>query len=205
MRAIGVALGILSVCGAAAATQEYSPKAGVGMAFIIANPAGQLAGFFNVFVPVNVGAHFRLEPQVGWRASSFQQVASDPAAPANNLSGSSRLLLVGLGALATRRPAGRSTILYYGPRVGLAWTRDKLTDSTAGSLTESQTSWYVTAVVGGEHLFSHLSVGGEVGFGYLHRGTPKWTQTGSGFSASDSKGHSLGTNATALVRWYFGR
>jgi len=81
MRAIGIALGILGVCRATADSQAYSPKAGVGMAFIIASPAGQLAGFFNLFVPLNLGSHFRLEPQIGWRTTSFQEVASDPPLP----------------------------------------------------------------------------------------------------------------------------
>jgi hypothetical protein len=204
MRAIGVALGILSFCRGTVAGQEYSPKVGVGMAFVIASPAGQLAGLLNVFVPLKLGSHFRLEPQVGWRSSSFQEVASDPSSLSNNVSGSSRVLLVGVGLLATRRPGDGATILYYGPRVGLAWAHDNVTDQTAGSLTETQTSWYASAVVGGEHLFSHVSIGGEVGLGYLHLGTPSWTQTGSGFSVADAKGHALGTNAAALVRWYFG-
>jgi hypothetical protein len=206
MRAIGIALGILSVCGVTADGQTYSPKAGVGMAFIIASPAGQLAGFLNLFVPVNVSSHFRLEPQIGWHTGSFHEVASDPGSPANSLTGSTRVLLLGVGFLGTRRPGDGSTVLYYGPRVGLAWTRDNLTDgSSASSLTETQSNWYANLVVGGEHLFSHLSIGGEVGLGYLHRGTPHWTQTGpTTFTAADTKGHDLGTNATALVRWYFG-
>src|SRR5207247_6038939 len=103
MRAIGVALGILSVCRASAASQVYSPKAGVGMAFIIASPAGQLAGFLNVFVPLNLGSHFRLEPQIGWHTGSFDDVASDPSSPTNNVSGSSRVLLLGVGFLRTQR------------------------------------------------------------------------------------------------------
>jgi hypothetical protein len=206
MRAIGIALGILSVCGATADSQVYSPKAGVGMAFTIANPAGQLAGSLNVFVPLNLGTHFRLEPQIGWHTSSFDEVASDPSSPANGLSGSTRVLLLGVGFLGTQRPGDGATILYYGPRIGLAWTRGNLTDGASGSsLTETQSSWYGNMVVGGEHLFSHLSIGGEVGLGYLHNGTPHWTQSGPAtFSASDVKGHDLGTNATALVRWYFG-
>jgi len=206
MRAIGIALATLSLCRATADSQAYSPKAGVGMAFIIASPAGQLAGFLNVFVPVNLGSHFRLEPQIGWHTRSFDDVANDPSSPTNSLSGSSRVLLLGVGLLGTQRPGDGATILYYGPRVGLAWTHANLTDGSSGSsLTETQTSWYANAVVGGEHLFSHLSIGGEVGLGYLHHGTPHWTQSGSAtFTASDTKGHDLGTNATALVRWYFG-
>lgn len=206
MRAIGVALGILSVCRASAAGQVYSPKVGVGMAFTIASPAGQFAGSANVFVPLNLGRHFRLEPQIGWHASSFHEVASDPTAPANSVSGSSRVLLLGVGVLGTHELGDAATILYYGPRFGLAWTRANLTDeSSASSLTETQSNWYASVVVGGEHLFSHLSIGGEVGLGYVHSGTPKWTPSGPAtFTAADTRGHDLGTNATALVRWYFG-
>jgi hypothetical protein len=206
MRAIGIALGILSVCRATAGSQVYSPKAGVGMAFIIASPAGQLAGSLNLFVPVRLGSHLRLEPQIGWHTASFYEVASDPSSPANSTSGSTRVLLLGVGLLGTQRPGDGATILYYGPRIGFAWTRASLTDRSSGSsLAETQSSWYTNVVVGGEHLFSRLSIGGEVGLGYLHHGTPHWTQSGPAtFTASDVKGHDLGTNATALVRWYFG-
>src|SRR2546429_2248208 len=202
MRAIGMALAILSLCRATADSQSYSPKAGVGMAFIIASPAGKPAGSLNVFVPVNLGSHFRLEPQIGWHTGSFDNVASDPSSPANSLSGSSRVLLLGVGLLGTQRPGDGATILYYGPRVGLAWTHANLTDGSSGSsLTETQTSWYANAVVGGEHLFSHLSIGGEAGLGYLHNGTAPWTQSGpTTVHASGTERHDLGTNATALVR-----
>src|SRR5256885_2098053 len=115
MRAIGIALGILSLCRVTADSQAYSPKAGVGMAFIIASPAGQLAGFFNVFVPVNLGSHFRLEPQIGWRTRSFDDVASDPSSPTDSLSGSTRVLLLGVGLLRTRPPGCGWTIPYYRP------------------------------------------------------------------------------------------
>jgi hypothetical protein len=204
MRSISVAVGLLGICSATASAQEPSPKAGVGMAFIVASPAGQLAGFLNLFVPLTLSAHFRLEPQVGYRSSAFREVTSDPASPTNNTTGSSRVFLLGVGLLGTRRPGGGSTVIYYGPRVGLAWMHDDVTDPSGNSLTETQTAWYLTGVVGGEHLFSHLSLGGEVGLGYLHYGTPNWSQTGAGFVAADSKGHVLGTNATALLRWYFG-
>jgi hypothetical protein len=206
MRTIGIVLGILSVCRATADSQTYSPKTGVGMAFIVASPAGQLAGFLNLFVPLNLGSHFRLEPQIGWHTSSFDEVPANPSSPGNGVSGSTRVLLLGVGFLGTQRPGDGATILYYGPRIGLAWTRRNVTDaSSISSLTETQTSWYANMVVGGEHLFSHLSIGGEVGLGYLHSGTPNWTQSGPAtFTATDVKGHDLGTNATALVRWYFG-
>src|SRR2546430_17583373 len=89
-RAIGITLGILSLCRATADSQAYSPKTGVGMAFIIASPAGQLAGFLNLFVPLNLGSPFRLEPQIGWPTGSFACVARGPSSPTHNLSGVSR-------------------------------------------------------------------------------------------------------------------
>src|SRR3989440_12823836 len=126
MRAIGIALAILSLCRATADSQSYSPKAGVGMAFIIASPAGHLAGFLNVFVPVNLGSHFRLEPQIGWHAGSFDDVASDPSSPANSVSGSSRVLLLGVGLLGTQRPGDGAAILYYCPPGDLAGSHANL-------------------------------------------------------------------------------
>src|SRR2546430_17016062 len=108
MRAIGIALGILSLCRATADSQAYSPKAGVGMAFIIASPAGQLAGFLNVFVPVNLGGHFRLEPQIGWHTGSLDNVARGPSAPANTLAGSCRVLALCPRLLGKHWPGDRA-------------------------------------------------------------------------------------------------
>src|SRR3989442_15652309 len=103
MRAIGIALGILGVCRATADSQVYSPKAGVGMAFTIANPAGQLAGALNVFVPLNLGSHFRLEPQIGWHTSSFDEVPANPSSPASGVSGSTPALPPGVRFPPTAR------------------------------------------------------------------------------------------------------
>src|SRR3989442_139794 len=107
MRAIGIALGILGVCRATADSQVYSPKAGVGMAFTIANPAGQLAGALNVFVPLNLGSHFRLEPQIGWHTSSFDEVGSHPPSPTNNVSGAPQQQAQGVRLLRTQQPGFR--------------------------------------------------------------------------------------------------
>src|SRR3989442_4439064 len=115
MRAIGIALGILGVCRATADSQVYSPKAGVGMAFTIANPAGQLAGALNVFVPLNLGSHFRLEPQIGWHTSSFDEVPANPSSPGSGVSRSTRVLLLGVGFLWTPPPRGRPAHLHPRP------------------------------------------------------------------------------------------
>src|SRR3989442_12882081 len=87
MRPIGIALGILGVCRATADSQVYSPKAGVGLAFTIANPAGQLAGALNVFVPMNLGSHFRLEPPIAWHTTSSEEAPANPPSPAGGGSG----------------------------------------------------------------------------------------------------------------------
>src|SRR2546425_9050228 len=127
MRAIGIALGILGVCRATADSQVYSPKAGVGMAFTIANPAGQLAGALNVFVPLNLGSHFQLEPQIGWHTSSFDEVPANPSSPGSGVSGSTPGLLLCVGVLGTQRPGDRAALPYYMPRIGLACGRSSVT------------------------------------------------------------------------------
>src|SRR3989442_4771805 len=143
MRAIGIALGVLGVCRAPADSQVYSPKAGVGMAFTIANSSGHLAVALNVFVPLNIGSHFRLEPQIGWHTSSFDEVPANPSSPGSGVSGSTRVLLLGVGFLGTQRPGDGPTILYYGPRLRPAGTRPRVTDGASSSpLPGTQASWY---------------------------------------------------------------
>ena len=203
MRAILAILGVLVMATTQAVAQDDSAKIGVGLAFLADNPIGQLTGTSTVYVPILAGGSFRVEPTLGWHHSSLTLTSSDPTNPANGASESSSALLLGTGLFGITR-VGSGTLLYYGPRIGIAWGRVTETDQSGNALKQRETDWFAAATVGGEHRISHLSVGGEVDLAYLHFGTPSFEQTGApAFLATSAGGSSTGTGAAAFVRWYF--
>jgi hypothetical protein len=147
---------------------------------------------------------FRLEPIIGWHHGSAEQTSNSSTSPNNGVSLASTDFLLGLGLFGTVHPGGAATLIYYGPRIGLAWTKQTLTDQSANSLTDKQKDWFLTFVVGGEHRISHFSVGGDAGLSYFKAGKPEFQQTGTAvFTTTDAGGWSIGTTASAFVRWYF--
>ncbi|PYO41638.1 MAG: hypothetical protein DMD33_13090 [Gemmatimonadetes bacterium] len=203
MRSIVVFVAVSLLATSLAEAQEDSAKVGVGLAFLASNPVGQLTGTSTLYLPVQTGRSFRVEPTLGWHHASVEETSSDPTSPVNGISESSSALLLGIGLFGTARP-GSGTLLYYGPRLGVAWSRVRDTDQAGNSLKESQTDWFAIAALGGEHRVSHLGVGGEVSLSYLHLGKPSFEQTGSAaFLAASAGGSSVGTGAAAFVRWYF--
>ena len=207
MRPLVVVLGISLVAAAAVGAQEAPrqeswSRVGIGIAFLASSPIGQLSGTSTAYISVPTGSTFRLEPTVGWQHSSFSD-SSNIANAANGVSGSTSVFLVGVGFFGTTRPGNGATQLYYGPRIGLAWSSTNLADRSSDSLSASQTAWFVSAVLGGEHRIGHLSVGGEVGLSDLHISDPSYKQAGTGFTITLEGSSTLGTSAAAFVRWYF--
>lgn len=203
MRTILAIFGVAVMATTRAMAQDDSSKVGVGLAFLADNPIGQLTGTSTVYVPIATGRSLRLEPTLGWHHTSLTVRSSDPTNPANGATQSSSALLLGTGLFGITR-VGSGTLLYYGPRIGIAWGRVTETDQSGNALKQSETDWFAAATLGGEHRISHLSVGGEVNLAYLHFGTPSFEQTGTpAFLATSAGGSSTGTGAAAFVRWYF--
>ena len=154
---------------------------GLGGAITVAGPGTS----FSVYVPITLGSRRRLEPEVALQRTSSNQTAT-------------MTLLFGTGFLLLSRPRD-GTLLYAGPRVGVATTRNTFTDPFTGTTRFKRFDWYARAVAGAEHLLSsHFSLGGEVRLSYTHIG--KTTGGGSPPGPSVSQ---IGTGAAALLRWYF--
>ncbi len=203
MRTILAILGVAVMATAQVVAQDDSAKIGVGIAFLAENPIGQLTGTSTAYIPIAMGRSFRLEPTLGWHHTSVQLNSSDPTNPTNGVSQSTSALLLGTGLFEISR-VGSGTLLYYGPRIGIAFGRIQDTDQSGNSLKQSETDWFAAATVGGEHRISHLSVGGEVDLAYLHLGTPSYEQSGAPpFVETGVGGSTVGTGASAFVRWYF--
>src|SRR5207244_2058680 len=150
MRSIVVFVAVSLLATSLAEAQEDSAKVGVGLAFLASNPVGQLTGTSTLYLPVQTGRSFRVEPTLGWHHASVEETSSDPTSPVNGISESSSALLLGIGLFGTARP-GSGTLLYYGPRLGVAWSRVRDTDQAGNSLKESQTDWFAIAALGGQH------------------------------------------------------
>jgi hypothetical protein len=203
MRSIVVTLAVCVLATSLTAAQDDSTKVGVGLAFLAENPIGQLTGRSTLYVPIATGPSFRVEPMLGWAHTSDHLTTSDPTSPENGVSQSSSALLLGVGLFGMKR-LGSGTLLYYGPRIGIAWGRVQDTDQSGNSLKTSQTDWFAEGALGGEHRISHFSVGGEIDLSYLHMGDPSFEQTGAQtFLAAAAGGSTVGTGASAFVRWYF--
>jgi hypothetical protein len=204
MRPISAVLGFSLVVASAAQTQEPFTRAGFGVAFLAASPVGSVTGPSALYIALPTSATFRLEPIIGWHHGSAEQTSNSSTSPNNGVSLASTDFLLGLGLFGTVHPGGAATLIYYGPRIGLAWTKQTLTDQSANSLTDKQKDWFLTFVVGGEHRISHFSVGGDAGLSYFKAGKPEFQQTGTAvFTTTDAGGWSIGTTASAFVRWYF--
>jgi hypothetical protein len=205
MRPLVAVLGISLVVASAAQTQEqFDRRAGFGIAFLAASPVGSLTGRSTVYILWPTSPTFRLEPILGWYHDSYDQASNISTSPTNGISVKSTAFLLGLGLFGTAHVGGAATLIYYGPRIGVAWTKRTLTDQSANSLTDKQKDWFLTLVVGGEHRIAHFSVGGDAGLGYLKAGKPDFQQTGATvFATTAEGGWSIGTSASAFVRWYF--
>lgn len=204
MRPIIAALELSLVVAFGAQTQEPLTRAGFGITFLAASPIGALTGTSTLYMPIPTSPTFRLEPIIGWHHSSVNETSNNSTNPNNGVSVALTDVLLGLGLFGTSHPGGAATLIYYGPRIGVAWVKRTVTDQSANSLTDNQKDWFLTFVVGAEHRISHFSIGGDAGLSYLKAGKPEFQQTGTVvFATTDAGGWSIGTTASAFVRWYF--
>jgi hypothetical protein len=206
MRPITVVLGVSLVVASAADAQEQFTRAGFGIAFLASSPVGALTGTSTLYVLAPTSPGFRLEPIIGWHHDSFDESSSNATSPTSGISVANTAFLLGLGLFGTAHPGAGATLIYYGPRLGVAWTKRTFTDQSANSLSDKQTDWFLTWVIGGEHRISHFSVGGDVGLSYLKWGKPNFEHSGAGattFVVTSAGGSSVGTSSSAFVRWYF--
>src|SRR2546430_5022756 len=94
--------------------QDRGPVVGVG----ITMPD------FGLLLPINVSAHFRLEPYVLFYSERADYPASGDTVWASHTR-------VGLGVFSVGHP-GETGRVYVGPRLGLLWGSNKLDGPTAG-------------------------------------------------------------------------
>lgn len=131
----------------------------------------------NIYIPIHVSSHFRLEPEIGLLRSTFSS---------NGFKGSATNIRIGLGIFA-QSPKEKMNF-YYGLRAGVI----QLFESSGGN-DDSTTDFYIGPACGGEYFMNtNASLGGEVQLNYI---------------AFDQNGNSsyavLTTRTQIFLRWYF--
>ncbi len=131
--------------------QDRGPVVGVG----ITMPD------FGLLLPINVSAHFRLEPYVMFYSARADYPASSDTAWASHTR-------VGLGVFSVTRPS-ESVRVYFGPRVGLLWGSTRVDGPTAGQANSTGNGWFLGGAIGAEYSpVLHIALGGEALIEYEH-------------------------------------
>src|SRR2546428_2490192 len=113
------------------AAQDHARRVGVGIS----------VPDIGVFLPINVSAHFRLEPYVDFlSARADYPVSSDTAWDSHTL--------VGLGVFSVAHPQERLN-MYFGPRFGLLHGSTRVNGS-AGQTSTTSSGGFIAGAIGGE-------------------------------------------------------
>jgi len=131
--------------------QDRGPVVGVG----ITMPD------FGLLLPINVSAHFRLEPYVMFYSARADYPASSDTAWASHTR-------VGLGVFSVTHP-GETVQVYFGSRVGLLWGSTRVDGASTGQASSTGNGWFAGGAIGGEYSPARrIGVGGEALIEYEH-------------------------------------
>lgn len=173
---------------------------------------------YNIYIPIHVSKHFRIEPQFGLYLMRSEQTVSVPVSqflPAYTYSYKAEVTLFRIGVgIVYLIPTTERFQMYLGPR--FAFNFASALSSGPGTLpppsvqqsetTTKQTDIIVTALFGAEYFaISSLSIGGEVDLDYVSFGEPDITHTppSSSGNTSNLKQYLISSGALFFVRWYF--
>ena len=188
---------------ATAEAQERGVTFGIGTSLnptAIFSGDGELVllpvGLGNLYFPLIIGSHFKLEPEFGLLRVSEKRIFSS-----TSVESSTTLTRLGIGAFWIA-PIRESFRAYVGPRVGIVWNSESSRSPGVAERKVRQTSLVLELATGGEYLFSsHFSLGGEVRLTYINVGERKVTPPPP--FPSEQSGSILTTNALIMLRWYF--
>ncbi|MCK5742648.1 MAG: outer membrane beta-barrel protein [Chlorobi bacterium] len=204
-----ICLGLLAIVN----NDAYSKKKGASAAGgtkiglgISLNPAslfnsGEMmflpVSMMNIYLPIQFGNSFRLEPEFG--------IYRDSEIIKNDLDGDIERIYsfyrIGLGAFKTIKPAN-NFLMYFGPRIGVLMVSSERNYSNDPDRTSSQNIIIIGGSVGGEYYLSdHFSLGAEVQLNFFSYGDEEETPE-SQFD-SESSQTVITTNGLIFARFYF--
>jgi len=147
-----------------------------------------------VYLPINLGPGFRLEPLLGFNINS-EKYDNDSESSSNDVK-------LGLGIFPTMRKG--NAVIYIGGRLGIAFGSSEYKNPN-GDVTSDQSefSFGLSPVIGGEYYFNpHLSLGGEMGI--MFRSTTMTDKAISDFDEDEEDTEiNIGTQGMVLIRFYF--
>ena len=164
--------------------QDRGPVVGVGITI----------PDFGLLLPINVSAHFRLEPYVLFYSERADYPASGDTVWASHTR-------VGLGVFSVGHP-GETGRVYVGPRLGLLWGSNKLDGPTAGQRSTTANGWFAGGAIGGEYSPARrIGVGGEATIQYEHT-SPSSGGTGTANLPPNVFTRAWYSSGSLVVRFY---
>lgn len=203
-RTFGLAA-LVSLCLSAASPAlaeepEPSPVFGIGVGVNLGNifSGGAFAASpVGLFVPINIGEAFRLEPSVSYW---YTDRGTTLSAVNGLLSRSGHEIEATLGAFYRLHPGSPKFTVYLGARFGAAWVGHDFADNNGTITSVTQNNFFVTPTLGLEWAVSrNFSVGGEAGPAFHFYSDP----SGSTGTSLPSSKFGTGLEATILLRLYF--
>lgn len=180
---VGIGVGVNVSGGATTGARHRLPftgTGGIGGGPVELSVAAPSIPFLSLQVPIWIGDHLRIEPEIGFgRAARTMEFVDDfEEADSTKLSGSSMGFLVG-SSVAWAFEVAPSTRAYVGPKIGVILRRDEQEIRSEGAtqtVTVSASDLFLGALIGGESfLTSHFSLGVEGELVWLSEGKPKVT------------------------------
>lgn len=163
-----------------------------------------------LFVPLQLGETFRIEPQFGLLSTSTERTAySGTNVASGRIERTKTGMMIGTGLFYTFLP-DTTTRGYVGARVGWIQAKNSLEFVPLGKgenvvTTYKQSSAFYGAAIGGEYYLSHfMSLGMELGLTAISFGDVEYEVTPSVTPPSlpDVSQSALSTNALVFVRFY---
>ena len=116
-------------------------------------------GGSTIYLPINLGPAFRIEPFLGLGTTSYDYKDSDADESYTSFQ-------IGTGIYPTIRKG--NAVIYIGGRLGVGFSSDEQKDSNGDVYVEdSDFTFGIGPVVGGEYYFNpHISLGGEASIMY---------------------------------------
>jgi hypothetical protein len=180
---------------------------GVGITFYPASLPGDLQGNFqasglaNIIVPIQIGPHIFIEPELGFYRYDQNETLPDTIKEHVD----HEIVRTGFGVFYSFEP-DKSFKWYLGGRLGILSSELHITHSPITSAhAEFDHQWgafYAGAAFGVEYFFSpHFSIGGEIQINHIGYGEPVINE--NPYPTVDSAQSVWSTNAALSARFYF--
>ncbi|MFC2129998.1 outer membrane beta-barrel protein [Bacteroidota bacterium] len=160
------------------------------------------ASMMNIYLPIQIGKTFRIEPEVGFYSQTSDITDNDNKGRVRTNS----FTRFGIGGFYTLQPA-KNFQMYFGPRIGVLMTYSERDYANSEYNTDSETSQTIITIggsFGGEYFLSdYFSLGLEVQLNYFNYGEP--VEKPDDYAPKDYSQSIFTTNGLIFARLYFNK